>query len=332
MGSPAYDVLGIGNAIVDVIARCEDPFLAAHGLAKGAMTLIDEARAEALYAAMGAGVECSGGSAGNTIAGLANLGGKAAYIGRVRDDQLGKIFRHDIRAQGVAFDSAPAADGPSTARCLIFVTPDAQRTMQTYLGACVDLGPDMIDEAVVAAAGITYMEGYLWDKPAAKDAFRKAATLAHKHGRKVALTLSDSFCVDRHRADFRALVDQHCDIVFANEAELLSLYEVRSFDEAIGHLRGHKDRVFAVTRSEKGSVAFRNGEVFAVPAEPDVKVVDTTGAGDLYAAGFLYGLARGKDLGACARLGSICAAEIIAHYGARPETSLETLAASKGAM
>jgi sugar/nucleoside kinase (ribokinase family) len=332
MGSPSYDVLGIGNAIVDVIARCEESLLATHGLAKGAMTLIDEARAEQLYAGMGPGLECSGGSAGNTIAGLANLGGKGAYIGRVRDDQLGKIFRHDIRAQGVAFDSAPAASGPSTARCLIFVTPDAQRTMQTYLGACVDLGPDMIDEAVVAASGITYMEGYLWDKPAAKDAFRKAATLAHKHGRKVALTLSDSFCVDRHRADFRALVDQHCDIVFANEAELLSLYQAKSFDEAVAHLRGHKDRVVAVTRSEKGSVAFKGGEAYAVPAESGVKVVDTTGAGDLYAAGFLHGLAHGRDLAACARLGSICAAEIIAHYGARPETSLKQLAASKGAM
>jgi sugar/nucleoside kinase (ribokinase family) len=332
MGSPHYDVLGIGNAIVDVIARCEDLFLAKNGLAKGAMTLIDEARADELYAGMGPGLECSGGSAGNTIAGLANLGAAAAYIGRVRDDQLGKIFRHDIRAQGVAFDSAPAADGPSTARCLIFVTPDAQRTMQTYLGACVDLGPEMIDEAVVAASGITYMEGYLWDKQAAKDAFRKAATLAHKHGRKVALTLSDSFCVDRHRADFRALVDEHCDIVFANEAELLSLYQVKSFDEAIPHARGRKDRIFAVTRSEKGSVAFRGADVFAVPAEPGVKIVDTTGAGDLYASGFLFGLARGRDLAACARLGSICAAEIIAHYGARPETSLKELAASKGAL
>jgi sugar/nucleoside kinase (ribokinase family) len=332
MGSPQYDVLGIGNAIVDVIARCEDSLLAKHGLAKGAMTLIDENRADTLCAAMGPGLECSGGSAGNTVAGLANLGGKGAYVGRVRDDQLGTIFRHDIRAQGVAFDSAPAASGPSTARCLIFVTQDAQRTMQTYLGACVDLGPDMIDEAAVANAGITYMEGYLWDKPAAKEAFRKAATIAHKHGRKVALTLSDSFCVDRHRADFRGLVDRHCDIVFANEAELLSLYEAKRFDEAVAHLRGHENRVVAVTRSEKGSVAFKGGEAFAVPAEPVAKIVDTTGAGDLYAAGFLYGLARGKDLAACARLGSICAAEIIAHYGARPETSLKELAASKGAL
>lgn len=331
MTSTKYDVLGIGNAIVDVIARCEDPFLAANGLAKGAMTLIDEARASELYAAMGPGRECSGGSAGNTIAGLANLGGKGAYIGRVRDDQLGTIFRHDIRAQGVAFDSAPATSGPSTARCLIFVTPDAQRTMQTYLGACVDLGPDQIDEAVVAASGITYMEGYLWDKPAAKDAFRKAAQLAHKHGRKVSLTLSDSFCVDRHRADFRDLADNHCDIVFANEAELLSLYQVKTFEEALPFARAKKDRVFAVTRSEKGSVAIQGDTVVAVPAEPGVKVIDTTGAGDLYAAGFLLGLAQGRNLAQAARLGSICAAEIISHYGARPETSLKELAASKGA-
>ncbi|MBL8654856.1 MAG: adenosine kinase [Alphaproteobacteria bacterium] len=332
MTSTKYDVLGIGNAIVDVIARCEDPFLAANNLAKGAMTLIDEARAGELYAAMGPGLECSGGSAGNTIAGLANLGGKGAYIGRVRDDQLGTIFRHDIRAQGVAFDSAPATSGPSTARCLIFVTPDAQRTMQTYLGACVDLGPDQIDEAVVAASGITYMEGYLWDKPAAKDAFRKAAQLAHKHGRKVSLTLSDSFCVDRHRADFRDLADNHCDIVFANEAELLSLYQVKSFEEALPHARAKKDRIFAVTRSEKGSVAIQGDRVVAVPAEPGVNVVDTTGAGDLYASGFLLGLAQGRDLAQAARLGSICAAEIISHYGARPETSLKELAASKGAL
>jgi sugar/nucleoside kinase (ribokinase family) len=332
MTQARYDVLGIGNAIVDVIARCEDPFLAANGLAKGAMTLIDEARADQLYATMGPGRECSGGSAGNTIAGLANLGGTAAYIGRVRDDQLGTIFRHDIRAQGVAFDSAPAASGPSTARCLIFVTPDAQRTMQTYLGACVDLGPDQIDETVVAASGITYMEGYLWDKPAAKDAFRKAAQLAHKHGRKVALTLSDSFCVDRHRDDFRDLVDNHCDVVFANESELLSLYQVKSFDQALGLVREKKNRIFAVTRSEKGSVAIQGDDVFAVPAEPGVTVVDTTGAGDLYASGFLHGLARGRNLADCARLGSLCAAEIISHYGARPETSLKELAASKGAL
>jgi sugar/nucleoside kinase (ribokinase family) len=329
MSNASYDVLGIGNAIVDVIARADETVLTKNGLQKGAMTLIDEARAEALYALMGPGRESSGGSAGNTIAGIANLGGKAAYIGLVRDDQLGAIFRHDIRATGVTFDTAPAATGPSTARCLIFVTPDAQRTMQTYLGACVELGPDQVDEKTVAAAQVTYLEGYLWDKPAAKDAFRKAVTLAHKAGRKVSLTLSDSFCVGRHRAEFRDLVDNHVDILFANEAEILSLYEVDSFDATLAHLRAKPSRIAAVTRSEKGSVAIGNGEVHAVPAVPGVNVVDTTGAGDLYAAGFLHGLTTGKGLAASARLGSICAAEIISHYGARPETSLKELAAKQ---
>ena len=323
----SYDVLGIGNAIVDVIARADDAFLAANGLGKGAMTLIDEARAEALYGLMGPGRESSGGSAGNTIAGIASLGGKAAYIGQVRDDQLGGIFRHDIRAAGVAFDTPAAKAGPSTARCLIFVTPDAQRTMQTYLGACVELGPEQVDEKQVAAAQITYLEGYLWDKPAAKDAFRKAVDVAHKAGRKVSLTLSDSFCVGRHRAEFRDLVDNHVDVLFANEAEILSLYETAKFEDVLPHLRAKKSRIAAVTRSEKGSVTIGNGEVHAVPAQPGVKVVDTTGAGDLYAAGFLHGLTTAKDLATCAKLGSICAGEIISHYGARPEVSLRDLAA-----
>lgn len=323
----SHDVLGIGNAIVDVIARTDDAFLKANALDKGAMTLIDEARAEALYALMGPGREVSGGSAANTIAGIASLGGKAAYIGLVRDDQLGGIFRHDIRATGVAFDTPAAAAGPSTARCLIFVTPDAQRTMQTYLGACVELSPDQVDPVKVAGAKVTYLEGYLWDKPAAKDAFRKAVKLAHQAGRKVSLTLSDAFCVGRHRAEFRDLVENHVDVLFANESEILSLYETTRFDEVLPHLRAKPARVAAVTRSEKGSVAIGNGEVHAVPAEPGVKVVDTTGAGDLYAAGFLHGLTTGRDLAACARLGSICAGEIISHYGARPETPLKDLAA-----
>ncbi|MBI1244562.1 MAG: adenosine kinase [Alphaproteobacteria bacterium] len=323
----SYDVLGIGNAIVDVISRADDAFLAANGLGKGAMTLIDEARAEALYGLMGPGRESSGGSAGNTIAGLASLGGKAAYIGLVRDDQLGNIFRHDIRAAGVAFDTPAAKSGPSTARCLIFVTPDAQRTMQTYLGACVELGPDQVDAARVGAAQITYLEGYLWDKPAAKDAFRKAVEVAHKAGRKVSLTLSDSFCVGRHRAEFRDLVENHVDVLFANEAEILSLYETKNFEEVLPHLRAKPQRIAAVTRSEKGSVAIGNGEVHAVPALAGVKVVDTTGAGDLYAAGFLHGLTTGRDLATCAKLGSICAGEIISHYGARPETGLREFAA-----
>ncbi|MFN7193898.1 MAG: adenosine kinase [Rhodospirillales bacterium] len=329
MSNAKFDVLGIGNAIVDVIARADDAMLSKNGLEKGAMTLIDEARADALYALMGPGRESSGGSAGNTIAGLANLGGKAAYIGRVRDDQLGGIVRHDIRARGVAFDTAAADAGPATARCLIFVTPDAQRTMQTYLGACVDLGPAQIDEATVAASSVTYLEGYLWDKPAAKDAFRKAVDVAHKAGRKVSLTLSDSFCVGRHRAEFRDLVDNHVDILFANEHEITSLYEVDTFDQVLPHLRAKPARIAALTRSEKGSVVIGNGEVHAVPAIPNVKVVDTTGAGDLYAAGFLHGLTTGKNLGLAARLGAICAAEIISHYGARPETSLKELAAKQ---
>jgi sugar/nucleoside kinase (ribokinase family) len=329
MSNAKFDVLGIGNAIVDVIARADDALLAKNGLEKGAMTLIDEARADALYALMGPGRESSGGSAGNTIAGISSLGGKAAYIGQVRDDQLGTIFRHDIRALGVAFDTAPAAEGPATARCLIFVTPDAQRTMQTYLGACVDLGPAQIDEATVAASSVTYLEGYLWDKPAAKEAFRKAVAVAHKAGRKVSLTLSDSFCVGRHRAEFRDLVDNHVDILLANEHEITSLYEVDTFDQVLPHLRAKPSRIAALTRSEKGSVVIGNGEVHAVPAIPNVKVVDTTGAGDLYAAGFLHGLTTGKELGLAARLGAICAAEIISHYGARPETSLKELAAKQ---
>jgi len=329
MSNAKFDVLGIGNAIVDVIARADDALLAQNALEKGAMTLIDEARANALYALMGPGRESSGGSAGNTIAGIANLGGRAAYIGQVRDDQLGTIFRHDIRAMGVAFDTAAATAGAATARCLIFVTPDAQRTMQTYLGACVDLGPAQIDAATVAAAEITYLEGYLWDKPAAKDAFRKAVDLAHKAGRKVSLTLSDSFCVGRHRAEFRDLVDNHVDILFANEHEIVSLYEVKSFDEVLPFLRAKKNRVAALTRSEKGSVVVGDGDVHAVPAIAGVKVVDTTGAGDLYASGFLHALTTGKDLGTAARLGAICAAEIISHYGARPETSLKELAAKQ---
>ncbi len=329
MSNAKFDVLGIGNAIVDVIARADDTLLAKNGLEKGAMTLIDEARADALYALMGPGRESSGGSAGNTIAGISSLGGKAAYIGQVRDDQLGAIFRHDIRALGVAFDTAAADAGPATARCLIFVTPDAQRTMQTYLGACVDLGPAQIDEATVSASHVTYLEGYLWDKPAAKEAFRKAVDVAHKAGRKVSLTLSDSFCVGRHRAEFRDLVDNHVDILFANEHEITSLYEVDSFDQVLPHLRAKPARIAALTRSEKGSVVIGNGEVHAVPAIPNVKVVDTTGAGDLYAAGFLHGLTTGKDLGLAARLGAICAAEIISHYGARPETSLKELASKQ---
>ena len=244
---------------------------------------------------MGPAVECSGGSAANTIAGLATLGGRGAFIGKVRDDQLGAVFRHDVRAVGVSFDTVPAADGAPTARCLILVTPDSQRTMQTYLGACVELGPDDIDEDAVAAAGITYLEGYLWDPPAAKEAFLKAARLAHAAGRQVSLSLSDPFCVDRHRAEFQGLVEEHVDVLFANQTEITSLYEVDDFDAALRRVRGHC-RVAALTRGEKGSVVVGGGEVHVVDAEPVARVVDTTGAGDAYAAGFLFGLTGGRDL------------------------------------
>ncbi|MBS0527674.1 MAG: adenosine kinase [Proteobacteria bacterium] len=320
----AFDVLGIGNAIVDVIARADDAFLARHTLAKGSMTLVDEARAEALYGAMGPGIEVSGGSCGNTMAGVASFGGKGAYIGKVRNDQLGQVFGHDLRSIGVSFDTAAATSGPSTARCLILVTPDAQRTMNTYLGACTGLGPDDIDPKVVAAAQVTYVEGYLWDEPEAKKAVLKAFDTAHAAGRLVSITLSDSFCVDRYRDEFRALVRDKIDILFGNEAEIKSLYQVDSFDEALEATR-KEAKIAALTRSEKGSVVIKGSETYAVPAAPVARVVDTTGAGDLYASGFLYGFTRGKPLAECARLGGIAAAEIICHVGARPETPLKGL-------
>ena len=328
MADCAFDVAGIGNAIVDVLAHADDAQLQTLGLAKGVMTLIDAQRAEELYGRMGPGVECSGGSAANTIAGLAGLGAATAYIGKIRDDQLGAVFRHDLRSQGVAFDSRAAADGPSTARCLIFVTPDAQRTMQTYLGACIELGPDDIDADVVANARVTYLEGYLWDPPAAKQAFLKAAVIAHAAGRQVALSLSDTFCVERHRDEFLELVNDHVDILFANEAELCSLFQT-DFDEALRRVRGHVG-VAAVTRSARGSVVLDETEVVVQGAEPVNRVVDTTGAGDLYAAGFLFGHVRGLGLAASARLGGICAGEIISHFGARPDQDLAKLISDKG--
>ena len=329
MNSAAIDVVGIGNAIVDVIARSEEPFLAAEGLAKGAMTLIDADRAEGLYRKMGPGIESSGGSAGNTMAGIASLGGTGGYIGKVRDDLLGKVFRHDITAIGVRFDTLAATEGPGTARCLIVVTPDGQRTMATYLGACVELGPEDIDEQLIGSAHVTYLEGYLFDPPRAQQAFRRAAATAHGAGRQVALSLSDPFCVGRHREAFRELVAGDVDILFANEAEICSLYETDSFDAAAALVRGHV-AVAALTRSEKGSVVIGGGEAHAVPAAPVGHVVDTTGAGDLYAAGFLYGLTRGLPLATCGAIGSLCAAEIISHVGARPETALSGLVKAAG--
>ncbi len=325
---PTLDVVGIGNAIVDVIAKTDEAFLKTHGLTKAAMTLIDAERAESLYGVMGAGIEASGGSAANSMAGLASLGGRAGFIGKVRDDQLGGIFAHDIRAAGVQFQTRAATSGLPTARCLIFVTSDAQRTMQTFLGASTDLGPADVDEAMIASAAVTYLEGYLWDKPQAKEAFLRAAAAAHKAGRKVSLTLSDAFCVDRHRADFKRLVKDHVDVLFANEAEILSLYETTSFDEAVAQVRGDCD-VAALTRSEKGAVIVAGDTSHTVAAEPIAKLVDTTGAGDLYAAGFLYGYTRALPLPVCGRIGAIAAAEIIGHYGARPEATLADLVKAK---
>lgn len=329
MTAATIDVAGIGNAIVDVIAHADEAFLAAEGLAKGAMTLIDAARADQLYGRMGPGVESSGGSAGNTMAGIASLGGSGAYIGKVRDDSLGDIYRHDIRAMGIGFDTPAARSGPGTARCLVLVTQDGQRTMGTYLGACVDLGPEDIDPRVVAAAQVTYLEGYLFDPPRAKAAFRRAAAVAHAADRRVALSLSDPFCVARHRAEFRDLVARDIDILFANEAEICSLYETDSFDAAAAAVRPHV-KIAALTRSEKGSVILADGAAHAVPAAPVARVVDTTGAGDLYAAGVLFGLTRGLALPTCGAIGSLCAAEIISHVGARPEAALDKLVASAG--
>ncbi len=328
MSQADYDVVAIGNAIVDVVASAEAAFLAAEGLAKGAMTLIDAPRAEALYARMGPGLEMSGGSAANSMVGLAGLGGRAAFIGKVSDDQLGAIFRHDIRAAGVAFDTPAAPGGPPTGRCLVFVTPDAQRTLCTMLGAASELGPDDVDAAVVSAAAVTYLEGYLWDRPRAKEAFVTAATVAHEAGREVALSLSDPFCVDRHRAEFRDLVDGHVDLLFANEAEVRSLYQVATFDAALQAVRG-RCRLAALTRSEKGCVVLAGDEVHVVDAEPARQVVDTTGAGDLFAGGFLYGYTQGRTPFACGRIGAIAAAEVIAHFGARPESPLADLVARR---
>lgn len=324
MPDASLDVIGVGNAIVDVIAQADPVLLERLALNKGAMTLIEAEDADRLYREMGAGRESSGGSAANTLAGIASLGGKGAYIGKVRDDQLGEVFRHDISAVGVDYRLRPATEGPPTARCLIFVTPDADRTMQTFLGVSVMLGPDDIDPQAIGEAGITYLEGYLFDRDEAKEAFVKAAELAHAAGRKVALTLSDPFCVGRHRAAFLHLVKGHVDILFANHDEITALYETDSFDAAVANVVGQVE-IAAITRGAQGSVILTADEVIEIPAEPVEKVVDTTGAGDLYAAGVLFGISRGYELSVSGRIGSICAAEVIGHYGARPETSLAQL-------
>jgi sugar/nucleoside kinase (ribokinase family) len=329
MAEKTLDVVGIGNAIVDIIARCEDGFLTKRNLDKGFMRLIDSSEAAELYEDMGPATERSGGSVANSIAGLASLGATCGFIGRVAADQFGGIFRHDIRSLGVAFDTEPAVDGAPTARCLILVTPDGERTMNTFLGASVDLSDSDIDAKLIGAAKFVYLEGYLFDKDAAKAAFRAAAELAKQAGAKVALSLSDPFCVDRHRQDFRELVKHGADIVFANEKEITSLYETNTFLEAAD--AALQDCEMAVlTRSEAGSLIVGAGEATEIPAEPVSQVVDATGAGDLYAAGFLFGLSRGMPIGDCGRLGSIAAAEAISHIGARPEEDLGALAKTRG--
>jgi sugar/nucleoside kinase (ribokinase family) len=330
MRSTQYDVLGIGNAIVDVIARTEEDFLLKQGMHKGTMALIDEPRAQAIYDAMGPAIETSGGSAANTIVGLASLGSRSAFIGKVKDDELGRAFSHDIRAAGAAYATPPAADGPSTARCYVLVTPDGERTMNTYLGAAQDLHPADIDADMVAASAVLYLEGYLWDPKNAKDAFLKAAQIAHEAERTVALTLSDAFCVDRWRAEFLHLMrSRTVDLIFANEGELHSLYQTSDFDTAVKALRADVGTA-VVTRSEKGCLVIGPAGTEAVPAFPVERVVDTTGAGDLFAAGFLSGLARRADDRTCGRLGALAAAEVIQHLGARPEASLKDLARENG--
>lgn len=329
MTQTQYDVLGVGNAIVDVLARVDDAFIEAHGLAKDAMLLIDEERAETLYEAFPPSEEISGGSAANSLAGVASLGARAAYIGKVARDQLGEVFAHDLRAAGVAYDTAPLEGGPATARCLIAVPPDARRAMNTFLGASalmdeVDILPDLVQSSTV-----TFLEGYLFDRDEAKRAFVKAAELAQAADRRVALTLSDIFCVERHRDSFRQLVKNHVDVLFANEAEIMALYQLDDFDSALAAVRA-ETRVAAITRSEKGAVIVSGAEEVRVPATAVAEVVDTTGAGDLFAAGFLTGYARGADLETCGRLGVIAAGEIISHMGARPQTRLSDLAAEAG--
>lgn len=328
MSTDRYELTGLGNAIVDVIGTESDDFLNVQGITKGAMTLIDETRAQKLYTAIGPAKAVSGGSAANTLAGFASLGGYGAYLGKVANDQLGEIFAHDIKAIGVHFMTTPLRDGPKTARCIIVVTPDAQRSMSTYLGASVEFGEADVNEQIIRNSSMIYLEGYLFDKDPAKRAFLKAAHLAHGAGARVALTLSDSFCVERHRSDFTRLVEQETDVLFANENEIKALYQTKSFDDAVRAVRGHCD-IAIITRSEKGSVVLQGDQTFEIKAAPVNKVVDTTGAGDQYAAGFLFGLARNLDIPTCGALGSLAAGEVISHVGPRPETSLAQLAKEK---
>ncbi|MCP9790647.1 adenosine kinase [Vulcanococcus limneticus] len=327
MTAKTLDVVGIGNAIVDVLVQADERFLGDHGLTKGTMALVDEQQAEGLYASVGPGLETSGGSAANTLAGIAQLGGRAGFIGRVRDDQLGVIFAHDIRSVGARFETPAATAGPSTARCLILVTPDAQRTMCTYLGASVGLDPADLDLELVAQAKVLYLEGYLWDSDDAKKAFIAAAEVARAHGGEVALSLSDAFCVERHRDSFLELVDGHVDILFANEMEITALYRANSFEEAAEQVRG-RCRIAALTRSALGSVVLSGDQTLAVEPFTLGPLVDTTGAGDLYAAGFLHAYTQGQDLEACGRLGSLCAGQVVTQLGPRPQGSLRELVAA----
>lgn len=324
----AFDVVGIGNALVDVVAHVDSDFLLTQGVTKGAMTLVDSARADFLYGKMPPGVEVSGGSCANTMAGIASLGGTGAYIGKVRDDHFGRVFRHDLQAIGVKFSTEPSLDGPATGRCLVLVTSDAHRTMCTDLGAANSLTSDDLNPGVIQNSRVTYLEGYLFDPPEAQRAFVRAAEYAHDSGHKVAISLSDPFCVDRHRDAFRDLVTSHIDILFANEQEILSLYQVDLFDDALQRLReSGQVEVACLTRSEKGSVIVSRDEMHVIDAEPVKLVVDTTGAGDLYSSGFLYGYTQGYDLGTCGRIAAIAAAEVISHNGARPERNLAEMVA-----
>jgi sugar/nucleoside kinase (ribokinase family) len=319
-----FDVVTLGNALVDVLVHADDDFVARTGVERGAMTMVDAARSDEIYREMGPAVEASGGSAANTAAGVASFGGNAAYIGRVADDTFGKVFAHDLRSVGVHFDSPFAVDGSPTGRCLVIVTPDAQRTMCTYLGAGAELDESLVDEALIASSAVTYLEGYIWDPPAAKEAVRLAAAIAHRADQRVALTLSDPFCVERHRDEFRELIEHDVDILFANEHEITMLYEVETFDDALQHVRGHCE-LAALTRGPHGSVIVAGDALHVIDAHP-VNVVDTTGAGDAYAAGFLYGLTHGLPLQVCGQLGSLGASEAISQLGARPSSDLAELA------
>lgn len=331
-GDLTYDVAGVGNAIVDVLCHATDDLIASLGLQRDVMQLVEEHESRRIYEQMPPSQEISGGSAANTMVGIASFGGKGVFLGKVRDDQMGEVFRHDIRAAGVTFDTSAATDGPSTARCLVLVTHDAHRTMNTYLGAARGLTAGDVDAARAAVSGsqVTYLEGYLWDDERAKAAMLRAIEVAKGAGRRVSMTLSDPFCVDRHRDDFMRLIDDHVDVLFANEDEITSLFQVPDFDSALQQMRRHRCEYAALTRSAKGSVVVKGDEFHIIDAEPVAEVVDTTGAGDLYAAGFLYGLTHGADVATCGRLGAMAAAEVITHIGARPERDLREMAVEAG--